>query len=881
MVDLHRHTEYSSFDGFGKCIEVAKRAVELGYTSLSITDHGTTTGWVQHWKACKEYNLKPIFGVECYFLPTYSEEAKEKPTHLCLYAKNTQGIKNINRILTLAEEQKYYHSIVTFDILEKYSDGVMCSTACAGGYLARCIKEGDKQNTRSFLDKMKAIFKDDFYIEIQPYKITDVGLQEMINRTSISIAKLMDVQVIMTSDSHFVRKEDLPTYIKMHEIAKHTTHDVESTYKERYMPSQQELEQRFITMHPESQGLLQSILEALQGIEDKVDPLAFDGLQPKLPKVEDAKKQLINDIKKGLTEKGKTTQEYRERAKEEVDVIAHHGYCEYFLMVADYVNWAKRNGIIVGAGRGSGCNSLVNYALKITDVDPIVYDLDFNRFLRKDKKKMPDIDVDFQTSRREEVLDYLTKGKKQSAQICSYGLYKTSVLVNDLAKVCGIDDVDEIKELKDFIKQYEGEQTVDIESLLQDENTRYYNKKYDNIIEHFSKLYGKVRYIGTHAAGVAIVDGDISEYSYIKKGKDGKRYCVYDLADLEAFGIVKFDILGLQTLDTLDALQKETGAMAEPEQATADEKTLQAFADGDTDGIFQFERETAKRILRDVKADTIQDIIATNAMNRPAPLKLGIPKVYAESKREAKPLNPLYGQYLTATHGCILYQEQVQAIAVNIGGLAWADADTIIKSERGSTGKKQKQFNEIYDRCLKIFVAGATEKGMTKEEAEQIYDNFYNYAFNRGHATGYSIISAQEMYYKVHYPIEYWATKLRQEDDDKQRYLFKKAIVKAGIVILPPRHNGVIYDGVTALDGEKCIQEGIYSIKGIGKKAVELIEQERATNGDFEDVEDFVARCKGRAVTSKTIELLVENSVFDYDDDNYIQRVIKYNGSFM
>jgi DNA polymerase-3 subunit alpha len=394
-------------------------------------------------------------------------------------------------------------------------------------------------------------------------------------------------------------------------------------------------------------------------------------------------------------------------------------------------------------------------------------------------------------------------------------------------------------------------------------------------------LYGKVRYIGTHAAGVAIIDGDISEYSYIKKGKDGKKYCVYDLADLEAFGVVKFDILGLQTLDTLDALAKSTGAAAEPEMATQDAQTMQAFAGGETDGIFQFERKTAKRILKDVKADTIQDIIATNAMNRPAPLKLGIPKVYANSKREAQPLHPLYGQYLTATHGCILYQEQVQAIAVNIGGVAWADADTIIKSERGSTGKKQKQFNEIYDRCLKIFVAGATEKGVSKEEAESIYDNFFNYAFNRGHATGYSIISTQEMFYKVHYPMEYWATKLQQEDDEKQRYLFKKAIVRAGIVILPPRYNGVIYDGAIELDGEKCIQEGIYSIKGIGKKAVEKIEAERKDNGDFEDVAEFTTRCKGRAVTSKTIEILVENSVFDYNDSNYIQRVVKYNASLM
>lgn len=881
MVDLHRHTEYSGFDGFGKCMEVAKRAKELGYTSLSITDHGTTTGWVQHWKACKEHGLKPIFGVECYFLPIYNEDDKEKPTHLCLYAKTTQGIKNINKILSLAEEQKYYYPIVTFDLLESFSDGVMCSSACVGGYLARCIKKGDKKGAINFLQTMQSIYKDDFYIEVQPYEVTEKGLQEYVNKRSMQLAKMIDIEIILTSDSHFVRKEDLPTYLKMHEIAKHTTHDIEATYKERYMPSQDELEQRFVDMHPESQSLLKRTSDALQAIEGKVDPLAFDGLQPQLPKIKDAKQKLISQIKKGLTQKGKTNEEYIERVKHEVEVIVHHGYCEYFLMVAEYVQWAKDQGIVVGAGRGSGCNSLVNYALSITDVDPILYDLDFSRFLRKDKKKMPDIDVDFQTSRRDEVLEYLTRNKEQSAQICSYGLYKSGSLVNDLAKVCGA-DADEAKEIKEFIKQYESEQAVDVESLSQDKEAEYFNRRYDNIITHFCKLYGKVRYIGTHAAGVAIVDGDVSEFSYIKKDKDGKKYCVYDLADLEAFGVIKFDILGLQTLDTLDALAKATGDTVEPEKATKDAKTMEAFAQGETDGVFQFERKTAKKILQDVKADTIQDIIATNAMNRPAPLMLKIPKTYAESKREAKPLNPLYGQYLTATYGCILYQEQVQAIAVNIGGLSWADADTIIKSERGSTGKKKKQFDEIYERCLIEFVKGATAKGMTKEEAEQIYDNFYNYAFNRGHATGYSIISAQEMYYKVHYPLEYWATKLRQEQkDERQRYLFKKAIVQSGIVILPPRHNGLMYDGVTTLDGEKCIQEGIQSIKGIGGKAVEAIEAERNANGLFEDVSDFETRCRGRAVTSRTVELLVENSVFDYSDDNFLQRIIKYNASLM
>lgn len=394
MFDLHRHDCFSTFDGFGKARELAELCVEYGYKSLSTTNHGNTNGLVKTYEACKEYGLKAILGVEGYFIPKYQEQ--HRGYHLILIAKNLQGYKNLNKIQYEGEKQKYYNPIWDFKILEKYHEGLICSTACVAGYLAQCIINNKQNQAIKFLEKMQSIFGDDFYIEIQPYKVSEKDLQEKVNVESIKLAKKLGIKCILTSDSHRGRKEDFDTYMKMHEIANHNFDDIEATYKERYMPKPDEMQKRFLKMHKNDFGLekckklVKEMENALDEIEEKCEANYLDELPLELPKLsEDSSKKLMHDIKQGLRERGKYNKKYLTRAKEEYEVIKERGFVDYFLMVADYVNWAKNRGIVVGAGRGSVCNSIVAYALKITEVDSILLNLDFRRFMRKDKVAIP------------------------------------------------------------------------------------------------------------------------------------------------------------------------------------------------------------------------------------------------------------------------------------------------------------------------------------------------------------------------------------------------------------------------------------------------------------------------------------------------------------
>lgn len=471
------------------------------------------------------------------------------------------------------------------------------------------------------------------------------------------MAEELGIKCILTSDSHRGRKEDFPTYLKMHEIAKHNSMDIEGTYKERYMPELHEMAKRFYKMHKGDFGaekakkLAKQMERNLEELEAKVEENIFADNEMVLPQFceteEESNQLLRHKVKQGLKERGKIkNKKYVKRCKEELDVIEHLGFASYFLMVADYTQWAKNRGIVVGPGRGSGCNSEVCYALRITEVDSLKYNLDFRRFLRKDKKKMPDIDLDFETDRRAEVIEYLcSKYEGHAAQICSYGMYKVDNVINDLAKECGLPTDKEsgestvkankatIDEIKKFINGYIEDGELDEESLRKDKNFARYNDLYDGIIEHFTKLFMKVRYIGTHAAGVAITGDDIFNYTTLRiDQKTGKRYVSFDLDDLDKIKVTKFDILGLRTMSELGVLRSVTGNTFD-DSITEDPEIMEHFKEADTDGIFQFEKSQVKSMLKNIECDCFEDVIAINSMNRPGPLSLGQPDLYAENKR--------------------------------------------------------------------------------------------------------------------------------------------------------------------------------------------------------------------------------------------------------
>lgn len=885
MLDLHRHSQYSTFDGFGRADEIAQTAVDLGYTSLGLSDHGNTNGLVQHYYACHEVGIKPILGVEAYFLPVLKE--KTRGFHLCLFAKNVKGYENINRLQTIGETQKYHNPIITFKDLRAHCEGVICTTACVASFFAQRILNGDIKTAERALIEMQTIFSDDLYIEIQPYKASD-NEQETVNYNLMMLGNKLGIKCILTSDSHYPKREDFDTYMIMHEIAKHTKMDIEATYSERYMPTREELMQRFIKMHEhaiyEPQLRAQEMMNNLKEIEDKVDGNILDKLNENMPSLRTESHTsfaiLALQAKRGLEEKGLWNKTYATRLTEELNVIREQGYEDYFLMVADYVAYAKQRNIAVGPGRGSACNSLTCFATGITNVDSVKYNLDFSRFMRSGKKKMPDIDVDFETARRAEVIEYVVKRYQgKSAQICSYGLYKTDVLVNDLVKVCGLGDSKaSIASIKKHIKSFTVDGDIDTETLKKDKESIIYNKLYNNIIKHFCKLYKKVKYIGTHAAGVAITGNDIQQHTALRH-KDGKIFTNYDLVDIEKTKVIKFDMLGLKTLQILRELKEITGESFTDEW-TRNPNVIEAFRKGETDGIFQFEKEAPKNILRAINCDCFQDIVAVNALNRPAMLDLDMDDKYRDAKlNNATDVNSAYYKYVKDTYGCIIYQEQVLSLAKHIGGFTADEADILVKMEHGASSRTKRELDDkYYTDFRKKFVTNAIKHdGITKAKALELFDACAQYGFNKGHSTAYSLIAVEEMYYKIHYPNVYWSVKIRHEANESNQAKFKSLAVKSGSLVFLPHVNYSAYTKLRPIEDELIIQEGLSDLKGIGAKAAEAIENERIKNGDYQSKEDFINRCKGRAVTTRVITILETNGALNFDEGLYMARVKKYN----
>lgn len=895
MLDLHRHDEFSLFDGYGSSGELAKLALSKGYTALGSSNHGSTSGLIAHYFSCKDAGIKPVMGVEAYFQPRFDRE--QKPFHLCLFAKSLKGYENINRAITEANFNKFYRNpIVDFETLEKYSEGVICTSACVAGYLSRAVEKGKLKLAYKAVDRFVDILGDDFYIEIQPYKIDNEGTQERINKKLIEIAHNTGVRCILTSDSHYGSKEEFDTYVKMREMSgmfAKGVYDLEhmkKTYKERYMPDLHELEGRFMVMHERDFKRVKSIAfnmrKNLQELEDSIEDGILEQLEISLPKIgKNSKKLLKEHLIDGLKERGHYgIKKYMERIKEEYDVITYHGFEDYFLIVEDYVRYAKDRGIIVGPGRGSVCNSLAAYALGITDVDPIYFDLDFSRFLRKDKKKFPDIDLDFETKRRAEVIDYvIAKYPNKAVRISSYGLYKVDNLCNDLFKVCGVEDVEEKKQIKQYVgSHFENVfNKFDYEAVKGTKRFAKLNKEYDNILIHFHRLFGRAKYMGTHAAGVAISGDDIVRYTAIRRYKDAF-VSAYDHNNIETINAVKLDILGLNTLSVLKELRELTGKTFDYTWLD-DKEVYRQFRLENTAGVFQFEKPTAKKILSSMEADCMEDIIAANALNRPGPLSLGMPGQYAANKQNVDEIKgSRYYEYTKDTYGTIVYQEQIGAICRGMAGMTYGETDKVIRFMKSITMSEivRAEYEREIKQLRETFISGAKKlSGVSEQEADEIFDKLTVYSFNKGHATAYAMISVQEMWYKIHYPTQFWYVKMKYAptEDDLSRY--KLHAVKDDQIVLLPHINGTAEYSLRKVDGELALQEGLVNVKNVGAKAAQAIQDERERNGKFTSYDDFINRVPKRTVNSRVVESLHENGALEFSKKRYFSRVKKYNSS--
>lgn len=891
MFDLHRHTEFSSFDGFGNAKDLAKTAKENGLTALGISDHGNVNGLIQHYFACKEEGIKPILGCEVYYQPVFDEDAKSY--HLCLFAKNLVGYRNLCKIITAANKNNFYRTAkITNELLQQYHEGLICSTACVASIFSQRIIDGNKKSAKKLLNSFRSVFGEDFYVEIQPYKIDTERTQEDVNIILMQLADELGIGCILTSDSHYGRKEDFSTIVKMHQIAKHEGIDVEQTYRERYMPCVGELEKRFKQLLLESNSFtsaevkayLKRFKQAAEHLENSVEQDIldhYDRTEIVYDKTVDGYKLLVSLIKKGMHKHGKTSAEYVDRVKKELDVIKANGFVDYFLIVQDYVAFAKKNGIKVGPGRGSVCNCVVAYFLGITEVDSVFFGLDYRRFLRKDKKKFPDIDLDFETDRRQEVIDYLVnKYQGRAAQICSYGLYKVDNALNDLFKVCCVNDKTEQKDIKAFIHGCIGDdQLFDYSEVKSDKKVVRWNNVYDNIILHFSKLYRKVRYIGTHAAGVAIVATDITDYAAIER-RGGKFSCVYDLADLDKIGVLKFDMLGLITMSEIKELEEYTGDEFDYSWLN-DSSVYEQFAAGNTDGIFQFERSTVKNMLEDMDCDCFDDLTAANAMNRPAPLQLKMPEAYCANKKDLqKAKKALYYKQTKDTYGTVIYQEQIMRICREIGNLTWDDADMMMKMIKGAESRAAflRGENPECERMRKAFIKGAVSNGFDKKIAANTFNSMLVYSFNKGHCVGYSLIALIEMHYKIYFPEYFWLVKLKycnKHDLDK----YKAFAIRSGCLVLLPHVNGSAQYSVVEKYDSQCLQEGLCNIEFVGLKAAEAIQEERERHGEYEDYADFKSRLPRRIVTARVLNALENAGALEFNQKKYFARVEKYNSA--
>ena len=494
-----------------------------------------------------------------------------------------------------------------------------------------------------------------------------------------------------------------------------------------------------------------------------------------------------------------------------------------------------------------------------------------------DKKKLPDIDLDFEVNRRDEVINYITeKYASKSVQICSYGLYKVDNLINDLCKVSNVDFPNKLA-IKRFVNEYVIEDNLNMD-IMQDSNYNYYNKQYDDIIVHFLKMYRQLKFIGTHAAGVAIVGSDIAKYTAIQKSKK-KFVSAYDLTNLESINVIKFDILGLKTMSEIVELEGLTNKNFDY-SILEDKKIIDEFNRGNTDGIFQFERKAAKNILVNMSADCPNDIIAASALNRPGPLSLNMPEKYAKNKMNSKSMeDSKFWEYTKETYGTIVYQEQIMAVCYNIGEMSSEDTDKVMKFLKGGSASEatsKRRGNNEKDLRTK-FKKGALNHGYTEAEADELFDNLIVYSFNKGHATGYTLISIYQMYFKVYHPQLFWFVKIKYADESNL-YTYKQNAVYDGVYFLTPHVNfSVDYDFKKTKD-KNIIIEGLTSLKNIGEKAALAIEAERIKNGKYKSYEDFIKRVPKRQVNKKIIDALMANNALEFNKEIYFNSVRQYNG---
>ena len=880
FVHLHVHSEYSLLDGANRIKDLPVRAKELGMKSIAITDHGVMYGVIDFYKACKKEGVKPIIGCEVYVAPRsrFDKEPNidNKYNHLILLAKNNLGYKNLCKLVSAGFTEGYYYKPrIDLEILEKYHEGLIALSGCLAGALSTSILDGNYEQAEKMAKWHKELFKDDYYIEIQANRLKE---QALVNQKLVELSRKLEIPFVITNDAHYLKKEDSYNHEVL--LCVQTGKKMTDTDRMRfetddfYIKSPEEIEEFF----PNLKEGMENTVE----IAEKCN-VEFEFGHTILPNYDvpeeynshfDYLKKLCNDgINKRYGEN--ITEEIKKRMEYELSVIEKMGYVDYFLIVWDFIHYAKSNGISVGPGRGSGAGSIVAYAIEITDIDPIKYNLLFERFLNPERISMPDFDVDFCYERRQEVIDYVCRkyGEDHVSQIITFGTMSARMVIRDVGRVLDVPYAEADK----LAKMIPNELKITISKALEQnrELKELYetDEKVENLINIAMGLEGLPRQASTHACGVVITKEPVVNYVplYVRDGNISTQYI---MTTLEELGLLKMDFLGLRTLtvisDAKKLVKENRGIDVEFDKDMNDKNVYKLWCEGKTSGIFQFESAGMTNFMKELKPDGLEDIIAGVSLYRPGPMDQ-IPR-YIKNK-----LNPEHIEYthpslepiLHVTYGCMVYQEQVMQIVRELAGYSLGRADLV----RRAMGKKKLDVmakeREYFihgqtDDNGNIIIPGCIRNGIDEESANKIFDEmaeFAKYAFNKSHAAAYAVVAYQTAYLKAYYKEEFMAATLNSflgNLDKIPEYIDE--CKKMNIEILKPDINKS-FTKFTVDNGK--IRFGLGSIKNVGIAAIENIVKEREKNGPYKDLIDFCERIQGETVNKKCIECLIKAGTFD------------------
>ena len=873
---LHVHTEFSLLDGFCKIKELPGVVKAMGQTACAITDHGVMYGVIDFYRACKAEGIKPIIGCEVYVAPqgrTRFDKVHEfdsESRHLVLLCENEEGYRNLSYMVSLAWTEGFYvKPRIDQALLREHSKGLIALSACLAGEIPRRLRNGEYDNAKTYALEMAALFGPDrFYLELQDHGIRD---QKLVNQSILKIHQETGIPMVCTNDSHYLRKEDAEAHDIL--LCIQTGKTVDDENRMRYEPQNFYLrsEEEMAALFAGYEGALENTQKITEMCNLEFTFGKYHLPEFKLPEGYDSFSYLKKLCDEGYKARYGEDDKYRDQLKYEQDMIEKMGFTDYFLIVSDFVRYAKSVGIPVGPGRGSAAGSMVSYCLSITDIDPMKYSLYFERFLNPERVSMPDIDMDFGDTRRGEVVDYVRRkyGDDHVAQIVTFGTMAARGVIRDVGRVLNMPyaDVDVIAKLVPNALHITLDDALKLSKELRE---RYETDgQVKRLIDTARALEGMPRHASTHAAGVVITRKPVYEYVPLAKN-DESVVCQYIMTTLEELGLLKMDFLGLRNLTVLDDAVKMVQTR-QPDFTLADipegdPETYKMLSDGKTNGVFQMESTGMTGVCVGLKPQSIEDITAIIALYRPGPMD-SIPKFIACKHDPSKVsyIIPQLEPILSITYGCIVYQEQVIQIFQQLAGYTLGQADML---RRAMSKKKAKDVAKEREAFLhgdpSRNIKGCVANGIDPAAAEKIYDEifaFANYAFNKAHAVSYAVVAYQTAYFKCHFTREYMAALLTSVLDNSDKVSgYIGECRECGIALLPPDINRSA-DRFTVEEGG--IRFGLVAIKNIGRGFIQAVMRERETGGPFTSLYDFCSRMNGSEMNKRAVENLIRSGAFD------------------